>query len=119
MTIKSNAAFTSFPDYVEDTSVTATAVIDVFRGTGNVTMFQIVNGSAAAWFSIFDATEVTLTAPATSTDAVLEIPVAASTTLICSCNIEFSNAVSYAATVSPGGYDNPTQTVALTMVGAP
>ena len=119
MAVKSNARFTDFPDYVEDSSVTATAVHNVFRGTGNVTMFQIVNGSANAWFQIFDETSVTMSPPLEQSDPVIEIFCKASATVICSCDMTFSNAISYAATVSPGGYGNPTQTVALTLIGAP
>tara|TARA_R110002124_G_scaffold142736_2_gene307531 strand:+ start:800 stop:1159 length:360 start_codon:yes stop_codon:yes gene_type:complete len=119
MAIKSNVAFAELADHVEDTGVTAAAVLDVFRGTGNVTMFQVVNGSAAAWFSIFDSKTVVLTTAASTTDAVLEIAVPASSTLICRCDIEFDTAVSYAATSAAGGSSNPSQTVALKILGEP
>jgi len=119
MAVKSNARFTDFPDYVEDSSVTATAVVNVFRGTGNVTMFQIVNGSANAWFQIFDETSVTTSPTLEQTDPVISIFCKASATVICSCDMTFSNAISYSASSNATGTSNPTQTVALTLIGDP
>tara|TARA_R100001443_G_scaffold114611_2_gene130863 strand:- start:25 stop:384 length:360 start_codon:yes stop_codon:yes gene_type:complete len=119
MAVKSNVRFSDFPDYVEDSSVIANPVVDVFRGTGNVTAFQIVNGSADAWFKIFDSKDITMSPSSDQTEPVVEIFVKASTTLVCSCDLTFSTAVSYAATNFPQGTDNPDQTVALTLMGDP
>lgn len=119
MAVKSNVRFTEFADYVEDTSVIATPVINVFRGTGNVSAFQLVNGSADAWFQIFDETNITMSPAADQTDSVIEIFVKASTTLLVSCDLTFSNAISYAATNSTGGSSNPSQTISLTLIGDP
>tara|TARA_B100000424_G_scaffold95905_2_gene72071 strand:+ start:5949 stop:6311 length:363 start_codon:yes stop_codon:yes gene_type:complete len=119
MTVKSNVRFSDFPDYVEDTSVTATPVVNVFRSAGNVTMFEITNGSSDAWFQIFDSKSVTMSPAADQTAPVIEVYVKASTTLLVSCDISFTNAISYSATNSPGGSTNPSQTVSLTLIGEP
>ena len=117
MAIKSNVRFTDFPDYVEDSSVTATPVLDVFRSAGNLTVVEITNGSSDAWVQIFDGKTIVMSPAAEVTDPVMELYVKASTTLLVSTDIKFGSAVSYAATDSPGGASNPSQTASLKLIG--
>lgn len=115
MAVKSNIAYNDFPDIVTDTAVTNSPVLDVFRGTANVVYIEASNSAdSSAFLSIYDS----LTPTVGATTPVFEAPIPNSSTLRCSCLLEFSNGVSYAATSSAGGSSAPSGTITLTLVGA-
>ena len=120
MAVTSNVAYSDFPDVVVDTSVNSSPVLDVFRGTANVVYIEATNasGSALAYLQIYDHLDPTIDGTASTTTPVFEAPIPTSGTLRCSCLLEFTNGVSYAAVATPGGYDNPAGTVTLTLIGA-
>jgi len=120
MAITSNVSYTDFPDLIQDTSVNSSPVLDVFRGTANVVYIEATNASdsAVAYLQLYDDLDPTIDGTASTTTPVFEAPIPTSGTLRCSCLLEFTNGVSYAAVATPGGYDNPAGTVTLKLVGA-
>lgn len=115
MAVKSNVAYNDFPDILKDDGVSSDPVLDVFRGTADVVYIEASNaGDSSAYLQIYDSLNPTVgtTAP------VFEAPIPNSSTLRCSCLLEFSNGVSYSATSSAGGSSDPSGTISIVLIGA-